>query len=179
MAATWTAYASGVTHAASNKQYLQIFATASNTQIIKIRRIWLISLQTAAITGVISTTLSLGSFSTIASGGTPSTITPVAHDTTNPSVNANITINHSNTTNGTAVNVFKTMVFSSEESAISSFRIENFYNGGQTALFWDAGYEDSAIDPLTIPASTAGGIAVYGTFSAAGSLDVACEFTLE
>jgi hypothetical protein len=179
MAATWTAYAAGVVHAAANRVYLQIFATASNTQVIKIRRIWLINAQAAAVTGIISGTMSIGSFSTAASGGTPSTVTPVAHDTTNAAVNANITISHSNTTNGTAVNVFRTIPFASDEPATGTFKLENFYATPNTALIWDAGFEDSAIDPLTIPASTAGGICVYGTMTAVGNIDCAIEFTLE
>lgn len=179
MAATYTAYAAGVTHAASNKVYLQIFATESNTQIIKIRRIWLINAQAAAVTGVYSGTISLGSFSTAASAGSPVTITPVAHDTTNVAINANITINSGNTTNGTAVNVYKTIPFASDEPTTGTFKIENFYATPSTALLWDAGFEDSNIEPLTIPANTAGGIAVYGTMTAVGNIDVAIEFTVE
>ncbi len=179
MAATWTAYAAGVTHAASNKVYLQIFATASNTQVIKIRRIWVINAQAAAVTGIISGTLSIGSFSTAASAGSPSTITPVAHDTTNAAVNANITINSGNTTNGTPVNVYRTIPFASDEPATGTFKLENFYATPSTSLIWDAGFEDTNIDPLTIPASTAGGICVYGTMTAVGNIDIAIEFTLE
>jgi hypothetical protein len=181
MAATYTALAQGVTHAASNKQYIQIFATASNTQIIKIRRIWLINAQTATVTGVAvtSTAINIGSFSTAASAGSPVTITPVAHDSTNPAVNANITINHSNTTNGTAVNVFRSIAFSSEETTVGTFKLEEFWSSPNTALIWDAGYGDSNLEPLTIPAGAAGGIAVYGTMTAVGNVDCVVEFTLE
>jgi hypothetical protein len=124
-------------------------------------------------------TISIGSFSTAASAGTPAVITPVAYDTTNAAVNANITINSGNTTNGTAVSVFKTMAFSSEEPATGTFKYENFFATPNTALIWDAGFEDTNIDPLTIPASTAGGISVYGTMTAVGNIDIAVEFTLE
>lgn len=180
MAATYMALATGVTHSASNKQYLQIFATASNTQTIKIRRIWLFNNQTAAVTGIVSgTAISIGSFSTVASGGTPTTITPVSYDSNNPSVNANITINSGSTTNGTAVNIYKTIPFYSDEPAVGSAKIENWFSNTHTALIWDSGFEDSNIEPLTIPANTAGGIAVYGVLSAVGNIDIACEFTLE
>lgn len=179
MANTWLAYAPAIAHAASNKQYLQIFATASNTQIIKIRRVWLINAQTAAVTGVISGSISLGSFSTAASGGTPVTVTPVPYDTNNTAVNANITINSSSTTNGTAVNVYRTIPFGSDEPATGTFKVENFYSNPNMAILWDAGYEDTNVDPLTIPASTAGGIAVYGTLTAVGNIDCCIEFTLE
>ena len=81
MAATYTAYAAGIAHAASAKNYLQIIATASNTQTIKIRRIWLINAQTAAVTGVISGTLNVSIYSTAWTTST-SVVTPVAHDTT-------------------------------------------------------------------------------------------------
>lgn len=179
MANTWLAYAPGIAHAASNKQYLQIFATASNTQTIKIRRVWLINAQTAAVTGVISGSISLGSFSTVASAGTPVTVTPIPYDTNNTVVNANITINSSSTTNGTAVNVYRTIPFGSDEPATGTFKIENFYSNPNMAILWDAGYEDTNVDPLTIPASTAGGIAVYGTLTAVGNIDCCIEFTLE
>lgn len=183
MANTWLAYAAGVTHLAANRTYLQIFATASNTQTIKIRRIWLINAQAAAVTGIITGTISIGSFSTAASGGTLAAVTPVAYDTNNTAVNANITINTGGTgttnTNGTAVNVFRTIPFGSDEPATGVFKLENFYANPSMAIIWDAGYEDTNIDPLTIPASTAGGIAVYGTMTAVGNVDCAIEFTLE
>ena len=183
MANTWLAYAAGVTHLAGNRTYLQIFATASNTQTIKIRRIWMNNAQATGVTGVITGSISIGSFSTAASGGTLTTITPVAYDTTNTAVNANITINTGGTgttnTNGTAVNVFRTIPYSSEEPATGTFKLENFYANPSMSIIWDAGYEDTAIDPLTIPASTAGGIAVYGTLTAVGNTDCAIEFTLE
>jgi hypothetical protein len=70
-------------------------------------------------------------------------------------------------------------VFSSEEPATGTFKLENFYATPSTALIWDAGFEDTRIDPLTIPALTAGGIAVHGTMTAVGNIDVAFEFTTE
>ena len=180
MAATWTAYAAGITHSASSKCYLQIYATASNTQIIKVRRIWLINAQSVAVVGIVSTAthLNVGSFSTAWTTGTAA-VTPVAHDTTNAAVNANITINSSGTTTGTLVNTFRTINGFSDEPATGTFKIENFLASPSTSLIWDAGFEDSNIEPLTIPASTAGGIAVYGVISAVGNIDVAMEFTLE
>ncbi len=178
MANTWIAYAPALAHAAANRVYCQIFATASNTQTIKIRRIWLINAQTTGVTGALGT-INVKSVSTVASGGTPTTITPVPYDTTNTAVNANITINFGSTTTGTVVNTYMSIPFGSEEPATGTFKFENFYSSPNTALIWDAGYEDSNIDPLTIPASTAGGIVVDGTMTAVGNLDTCIEFTLE
>jgi hypothetical protein len=178
MANTWTAYAAGIAHAASAKNYLQIYQSAASTQTIKVYRIWLINAQSAAVTGVISGALKVTSHSTAWSTSTAA-VTAIAHDTTNAALNANIAITSGGTTTGTLVNTYRTFPFASDEPATGTFKLENFFATPSTALIWDAGFESSVIQPLTIPAGTAGSISVNGTMTAVGNIDIAMEFTIE
>jgi hypothetical protein len=177
MANTWTAYAPAIAHAAAAKNYLQIYQSAASTQTIKVRRIWLLNAQTAGVTGILGT-LYLTSHSTAWATGTAA-VTAVAHDTNNAALNANIAITSGGTATGTLVNTFRTFPFGSEEPATGTFKYENFLATPNTALIWDAGFEDTNIEPLTIPAGTAGSISVNGTLSAVGNIDIAMEFTVE
>lgn len=180
MAATYTAIATAVAHSTAFKVYLQIFNTSTSGVTIKIYRIWLINAQTA-VTGILITSpILLSGISAATSGGSPTTITPIKHDT-NSATLANVTINSGNTTTGTVVNTFRSLKLSGDEPATGTFKIDNFYAMPNTSLFWDAGYGDSGIEPLTLPAGSNSGIQITsaGTASAVGNIDVIVEFTAE
>lgn len=179
MAATYTAIATGVTHSTSNKIYLQIFNQSTSGVTIKIYRIWLLNAQGANATGILLTSpIILAGISTAASVGSPTTITPIKHDT-NSATLSNVTINSGNTTNGTLVNSFRRMMFSTDEPATGTFKLDNLYAMPNLALFWDCGYGDTNHEPLTLPSGSNSGIQIYsaGTASAAGNVDVIVEFT--
>lgn len=182
MAATYTALITGVAHSTANKVYLQIFKDATPAVAVRIYRIWAINAQTAAVTGVLPIII-VASTSTAASAGSPSTVTLAKHDTTSTTYTSGAggwTFNSGNTTNGTIVNTYRRLTYSSDEPATGTFKVDNFYAMPNTALLWDAGYGTSTLEPLTLPASTAGGIMIYsaGIASAAGTCDIAVEMTI-
>lgn len=183
MAATYTILASAVTHSTAFKCYLQLFKDATSTLTVKVYRVYLINANIAAVTGVLPV-ISLSSISTASSAGAPSTITPIKHDTNSATITSGsggFTINSGNTTTGTVVNTYRRLTYASDEYVVSGSKIENFYGLVPYSILWDSGYGDSAIEPLTLPASTAGGIMISsaGIASAAGNVDVVIEFTAE
>lgn len=180
MAATYTAIATGVTHSTAFKTYLQIWNASTSGVTIKIYRIWLLNVQTA-VTGILITSpILLSGISAIASGGSPTTVTPIKHDT-NSNTLSNVTINYGNTTTGTVVNTYRSLKLSGDEPATGTFKIDNFYAMPNMALYWDAGYGESGLEPLTLPAGSNSGIQITsaGTASAVGNIDVIVEFTAE
>jgi len=178
MASTYTALVQGYTWAASAKVMLNIWNPGATTlQTIKIRRVWLINAQVAAVTGVMSAIVLIQSTSTSGTGVT--TITPVKHDTgAGTVINGGVLINTANTVLGTVVNTYRRTLIGSDEPAISTFKIENFYNPA-TGIIWDAGYGDTNVEPFTLPTGVSTGFQIVSTGTAVGNIDIACEFTVE
>lgn len=178
MASTYTALVQGYTWAASAKVLLNVWNPGATTlQTIKIRRIWLINTQTAAVTGVTSAVVLLQSTNT--SGTAVTTITPVKHDTgAGTAINAGVLINSGNTVLGTVVNTYRRILIGSDEPAISTYKIENFYNP-VTGLIWDSGYGEANLEPITLPTGVSSGFQIVATGTAVGNIDIAMEFTVE
>lgn len=185
MASTYIVHAAGVTHATSAtfRCLLQIFKSAAVASTWKIKRIWVMNNQTVAVTGVLPL-INIQSISTACTLGTPATQVAVALDTANAAIThdgTTIIINSANTTTGTVVNTYRRLTFSSDEPAVGTYKNENYFSLPQFALIWDAGFGDTNVESLTLPASTAGGIMVStpGIATGVGNVDVAIEFTSE
>lgn len=172
MANTWTAIASGVTHSTTAKVYLQLFNGGART--LRVYRIWVINANVTAVTGVLPV-IQINRITTAASGGSPVTITPVAHDSNNSAL-VSVTCNTANTT-ATLGALFKRITYSSDEFAVGVYKVDNLQGLPELSLIYDAGYGDSNVEPITLPINN--GIVVYspGITSAAGNCDVIIEFT--
>ena len=170
MANTWTALAQGVTFAAT-KNMLSILN--GGARILKIRRIWLLNIQTAAVTGVIC----LGDIRRYVSGTLTSStsVTPVAHDTTNTALDT-VTIGYAGTLGGTPSTLIR-YIWSSDEPAVSSATSDELETIVPLCVFWDAAYGDTNIQALTLRANEM--VTIYNTSGAAGLVDVKIEFTDE
>lgn len=184
MAATYIVHAAAVTHptSATFRCMLQLFKTTAVAQTWRIRRIWCMNNQTAAVTGVVPI-IQIQSISTACSAGTPTTQTAVPLDTSSAAIahdGSTIYIQSLNTTTGTVVNTYRRFLFGSDEFAVGTFKMENLYGMVPLALVWDSGYSDANTVSLTLPASTNGGIMIStaGIASGVGNMDVAIEFTV-
>ena len=171
MAKTYTAAALGIAFA-SNKSLLGTL-NAHASRKVKIYRIWLLNNQTSAVTGVI-TTMTIRKLSAL-TGGTA--VTPVAHDTSNTSVDlTSITC----VTNGTATNTSDTalrqILWSGDEPAVSSATSDELQCIVPLMCVWDS-TGDSNIEPITLNQNEGLSITQPGS-NAVGILDLFIEFTV-
>ena len=172
MANTWTAIATGVTFSTTTKSLLQLFN--GGTRVLRVYRVWCINANITGVAGVLPL-VNLGIITTAASGGSPTTITPLAHDTTNTSLDT-VTCNSGNTT-VTSPTILKRHRRDTDEFVISVLKPTNFFGLPNFAIYHDSGYGDTNIEPIVLPQNR--GLVLYtpGIASAAGNCDVIFEFT--
>lgn len=115
MVATYKATATGVAYAA-NKSMLTLFNGVGSGQILRVKRIWHLNNQTAAVTGVL-TTMEVRRISA-SSGGTA--VTPVKHDTASTTPPAQVLIATGPTDTLTADAAYMRYMYSNDEPAASS-----------------------------------------------------------
>jgi hypothetical protein len=167
MANTWSALAQGVTFAAT-KNMLSILNGGS--RILRIKRIYMLNIQTAAVTGVIC----LGDIRRYTSGTLSSStaVTAVAHDTDNSALDT-VTIGYAGTLGGTP-STFRRYIWSSDEPAVSSATSDELECIPILSCLWDASYGDSTVQPIVLRANQM--LTVYNTSGAAGLADIYIEF---
>lgn len=171
MAKTYTASAIGIAFA-SNKSLLGIF-NAHATRDVKIYRVWHLNNQTTGVTGVL-TSVALRKISSL-SGGT--TVTPVAHDTSNATVDlTSITCNTGGTFANTADNQLRIWMWSTDEPAVSSATSDEFQCIPVLMTMWDS-TGDSNIEPLTANQNEGFHILQPGS-NTVGISDLFMEFTV-
>lgn len=172
MANTWTAIATGVTFSTGNKVLLQLYN--AGTRVLRVNRIWVINANNVAVTGVRGN-LQIGRNTTAASGGSPTTITPIAHDSTNSALSS-VTCNSGNTT-VTVTASYRTFLYDTDEFAAGSFKVSNLWALPTLGLVWDAGYGDSNVSSIVLPQNN--GLVLYqpALTGAQGNADVIFEFT--
>ncbi len=175
MAKTYTANSYNIavpagTAIANGKSMLAI-ANTHASRLVKIYRVWIYP-NTTAVTGIM-VNFNLRRFTTLSAG---STVTPVAHDTANVSVDlTNVTVVTGATITSPTV-IFDYMV-SSEEPLVSGAANNNLLCFYPFALGWDNGVGDSNVEPITLRQNE--GFDIYcGTNSTAGNFDCIIEFTV-
>jgi hypothetical protein len=188
MAATYTTLFAGVQWPASvtNKVMCQFWNAAASTQTARIYRIWVLNTATTSAgvytagTGVLMPYM-LRKITAISSVGTPSTagVSTVKHDTGSAALNANITLNHANTT-WTGTEVLWNGMLSTDEPKTGVLTKDELHALAPIGLIWDSGYGDSNVEPLTLPAGVNSGIAITtpGLAAGVGYADFIFEYTL-
>lgn len=173
MANTWTALAQGVAFAAT-KNMLGVLN--GGARVLRIRRIWLLNVQTAAVTGVLcgGSVRRYSGAGIGLSGSTP--VTPVAHDSGNSALSS-VTIGTAGTPAGATVETLRNYAWSSDEAAVSGATVDELEMLPAYGLIWDAGYADGNVQPLVIRPNEM--LCIYNVSGAAGLVDVAVEFTDE
>lgn len=171
MAQTFTLYYPGIAFAAGKNMAAIINTHAS--EVLKVRRVGLLNTQTAAVTGVICQLDLQYRPSAGLTGHT--TISPVAHDSTN-SAPASAIYGHAGTPTGTAYTL-RRVFWSSDEPAISAATLDELECLVPFNIIWDAGYGDSNVQPLTLRQND--GMFLYNQTGAAGIVDIWIEFTKE
>jgi hypothetical protein len=173
MAATFTAYYSGIAFAATKNMAAVLNGHAS--EVLKIRRVGILNSQTANVTGVLCSIEMRGYFAGGVNLTAPTAVTPTSHDTTNAAPTT-ATYGHAGTIAGTAT-TFRRIFWSSDEAAISAATLDELETLVPLNIIMDAGYGDSNVQPLTLRQTQMA--MVYNISGAAGLLDTWIEFTKE
>lgn len=171
MANTWQSASQAVTYAAG-KHMLDVFNATSSTRYIRIYRAYLFNNQTAGITGVLNTAR-VHILSTSVSGGTG--VTPVAMDSSNSALNANTTSGFGRTT--TIASTIRQIVHSPDEPTLSTLDWDSLGTLVPFAEFWNTGYGDSNIQPVTCRASENRGFSILSATQTVGQADMEILFT--
>ena len=173
MAKTYTAAATGIVFA-SNKSMLAMI-NAHATRKVKIYRVIILNNQTVGVTGVL-TTMNMRKINSLSGG---SAITPVAHDTSNTTVDlTSITTSTGGTASATADSPWRTWMWSSDEPAVSAATSDELQCIIPLMTIWDS-TGDSNIEPITLNQNE--GITINHTqaTTAGGALcDIFIEFTV-
>jgi hypothetical protein len=147
----------------------------STTHILKLRRVWALNIQTGTPTGVICQ-FDLRFRSATATWGSPTSVSPVTHDTTNGAL-ASCTAGHAGTPAGGTEYTFRRYIWSSDEPAVSSATSDELECIVPFNLLWDSGYGDSNVQPITLRQDQM--VYIYNVSGAAGAADFIFEFTDE
>lgn len=168
---TYRAVVAGATFAA-NKSMLTIFNGAGSNRVVRVKRVWFLNNQTAAVTGVL-TTMELRRLSA-SSGGVAQTA--VKHDTLSEAVPAQITITTGSTDTLTSDPSFVKWMWSNDEPAVSSLTNDETETVPALAIVFDA-TGDTDLEPIVLRVGE--GLSVRHTGSTAvGVADCVIEFTM-
>ena len=170
MAATWHAFTQAATYAAS-KHMLDVFNGAASTATLRIYRAWLFNNQTTGVTGVLNFVSIFRT--TAASAGT--TVTPVAHNTSNTALNANTSAGTGRTITNSSQ--FRRLLMSPDEPTVSTADWDALMCLVPFAEIWNSGYGDTVVDPVTCLAANAQGFTVQSITQTVGTADLELEFT--
>lgn len=145
----------------------------AGTRVLRLRRVGVLNNQTAAVTGVVCQ-FDLRYY-TGAGWTSPTSVTPVAHDSSNSALSS-VTAGHAGTPTGSS-NVLRRVLWSSDEPSASAGTSDEWECLVPLNIIWDAGYGDANVQPLTLRQNEA--FFVYNTVGAAGLADFWAEFTDE
>lgn len=174
MAQTYIVRASAVAFA-NNKHMFTAWNGSGSSRIVRITRIWMMNEQTGAVTGVITR---LFIYKMTADGTNGTTLTPVKYDTNSENMPAQV-IFRTNPSTGITYDtstLYRSYCFSTDEYGVGDTTIDGVETFPSIMLVWDVGYGDSSVDFLTLREGE--GITIFNTPGAAGTCNIAVEFTL-
>jgi len=171
MANTWRAVTLACAYA-SAKSMIDIFTTDASA-VLRAYRMFHLNNGTSAVTGVL-TTMRVNRLTTGAPTG-GSAITPIAHDTSNGSLEPGTTSGTGRTPTRAAT-PFRQYLWSNDEPTVSGATLDEWEILIPFAQVWDAGYGDSNVQPLVCRQNQGVEIQQSGS-SAVGTADFEIEFT--
>lgn len=170
MADTWRVTSSGVTYA-SAKSMLDVYNGTLSSAVVRVYRIYWFNGGGAVVTGVL-TNLRVNRTITATAG---TTLTPIAHDTNNATLNANTTAGTNRTI--TRTSLFRQILYGNDEPVISQGTMDEWELLIPFAEVWSSGYATGGtIEPLVCRATQGVELQQPGA-NAVGSGDGEIEFT--
>lgn len=166
---TWTGLNQGVAFAVN-----KVMAGVLNggARVLRVARCGVLNNQTAAVTGVVCM-FSVRKYTAGAGWTTPTSVSPVAHDSTNSALSS-VTHGNSGTPTGTMAEL-RRILWSSDEPSASTGTNDEFECIVPFNIIWDCGYGDTDTQKLTLRGSES--FMIYNTVGAAGLMDTWTEFT--
>jgi hypothetical protein len=173
MAATYRINPQAVTFA-SGKSLADVLQTVSGTKTILGYRFHTANIQTAAVTGVM-TTNDVRAGITAVSGGSAATI--LQHKSSDTAPGANISAGTGRTITGGTV--YRRILWSNDEPAVSASTIDEWECLIPNTEIFNSGYGDSNVEPLACIPATAQGFDIHQAgASAVGTVDCEIEMTI-
>jgi len=170
MAATYRGVVVGTAFAA-NKSMLTLFNGSGSGLVLRVKRIWMLNNQTAAVTGVL-TTMEIRRISA-STGGTAGGV--VKHDSSSAGLPSQVTITTGATDTLTSDPALMRFMWSNDEPATGSLTNDESECIPALACVWDC-TGDSDLEPLVLRQNE--GVSVRHTGSTTvGVADVIIEFT--
>ena len=170
MANTWNGFVTGRAFAVSS---VNAGLLNAGSRVLRLRRVGMLNNQTSAVTGVICL-MELRWYSG-AGWTTPTSVSAVAHDSTNSPLSS-VTHGYAGTPTGTS-NLLRRILWSSDEAGASVATNDELECLVPLNIIWDAGYANSNVQPLTLRTNES--FMNYNTAGAAGLADHWMEFTDE
>lgn len=170
---TWTALVQGAAPA-QNKYMLAMFNGAGSGRIFRLYKVYIVNMQSGAVTGV-DVTFEFR-FITSMTIGTGTVVTPVTHDTTNTGLPVQLLVATTPQTVGDG-SLLRTWHWSSDEAAIEVATQDEIEMLHTYSLFWESGaYDNTNIQPLVMREGE--GLAIKCTTNTTvGAGDYVFEFT--
>jgi len=157
----------------NNKSMAAILNGSGSGRIVRIKRIWVLNNQTAAVTGVL-TTWALKRSSAQSAG---TAVTPTKHDTASEAMPAQVAIATGATVTQTSDVALRTFVWSNDEPAASGATSDEFECLVPLNCIWDSATGDGDLEPIVLREGQ--GIDVRHTgATTVGVCDIFIEFTL-
>lgn len=153
------------------KHMLSVFNGAGSGRVLRVFRVWVLNNQTASVSGVL-TTFSLRR-TTAQSGGTA--ITPTKHDSSNPSLPAQVLVATGATATNAASNDLRRFMWSNDEPAAGSATNDEFECLVPMNCVFDCTGDDR-IDPVVLREDEGLTLQHTGT-TAVGVCDIFIELT--
>lgn len=172
MAQTYTAGFLAVAFG-NNKSMAALLNGAGSGRIVRVKRIWVLNNQTAAITGVL-TTFALKRSSAQSAG---TSVTPTKHDTASENMPAQVLVATGATVTQTADVAYRQWVWSNDEPAASSGTSDEFECLVPLNCVWDAATGDADLEAIVLREGQGLDVRHTGS-STVGVCDIFIEFTL-
>lgn len=172
MAQTYTA-AALATAFGNNKSMLAIFNGTGSGRVVRIKRIWVLNNQTAAVTGVL-TSFALKRSSAQSAG---TAITPTKHDSNSEALPGTVLVATGGTVTQTADVALRTWVWSNDEPAASGATSDEFECLVPLNCVWDSATGDADLEPITLREGQGIDVRHTGT-TTVGVCDIFIEFTM-
>ena len=168
---TWQSATQGVAYGAS-KHMLDVHNASTSARAIRIYRAYLFNNGTAAITGVLNTAR-INTLNSTASGGTA--VTPIAMALANSALDAATTSGFNRTL--TVEAILRQVLHSPDEPVVTTLDWDSMGCLVPFAEWWNAGYGDTTIQPVTLAASANRGFSIQSITQTVGSADLEIMFT--
>lgn len=170
MADTWRATAQAITFA-TNKDMLDVLNATGSGRVVRVYRAFHFNNFVSAITGIIFG-MTLRRITAATSG---TTVTPIAHDTDNTALAAQITAGYNRTLTLAGTSLIRQYNFVNEEPIVAGVAQANWLTLIPFCEVWNAGYSDANVQPIVC--REVQGFAFYSGTVTVGANDFEIEFT--